>query len=142
MLSASEWETAAKVAAALVPAIVAVIGLARGPGQARAMLRFDVELLAKLPDSSAAHKRLLKQLDDRLAKFGDYEATASRDIPMLVVSIVTAPGLAYLAIWLTTRDEWWAIALAVPTATFSLLFLYGIFECAQRVPRDSKGKRL
>lgn len=118
-----------------------LVTVARGPGILRTRLRHDLDILKELPDS-AARDALLTHIDNEVSALVAYDK-ARRDVPMLVVSLALAPTSGYLASWLIlTKDDWWALALGAVCAVVSILFLYGIFETGERVPRDKDGKRI
>lgn len=137
-----DWETLAKTLAALVPAVVALVGLTRGPGSLRARLKHDAEILEKLPPSSSAHKRLLGLLDTQIERVAKLETDASRHWPSFVGALLTAPALGYATVWLFQRGTWWGVAAAIPVGLLTTVLIYGVFESAQRVPRDKAGKRI
>lgn len=136
------WEQVAKVAIAAVPAGTAALGIARGAGGLRNRLKHDVELLEKLPDESEAKEALLSSVARQIKRIERAEQDSSRDVPMLVLALVTAPLLGYLTLWLIQRGHWWTAILAVPTGVLGLVFVYGIFDSAENAPRGSTRRRL
>ncbi len=104
------------------------------------MIGHDVELAEKLPDSEA-RTALLDLVYSDVQALRRYDLEARRDVPMLVVALIAAPLLGYLTIWVIRQDGWWVLPAAVFSGVATLLFVYGIFESAQRVPRDQKGRR-
>ena len=135
-------DLALKALPALVPLVTVLITLGRGPGALRDRIKHDVELVEKLPDSRA-RDGMLDLVEREVRDLNRFDATASRDLPMFGLSLVSAPLLGYLTLWLI-RDQhgWWTVPTAVVSGLLALLFVYGIFETGQRVPRDKGGKRL
>ena len=125
----------------LGPVVVPLVGLfaasiGKGTARERRDLAHDAEIAMKLPEGEARTAVLnLVELEARALA----DTNRRRDVPMLVVSLVCAVGLGYLTTWLVTDPNWWRLMLAILTGTGALLFTYGVFECAQKVPRDSKG---
>lgn len=124
----------------MIALVAALLASSRGPGVIRSRLKHDAEVLEKLPESRARND-LIELLRDEIAVLRRYDQ-GRRDIPMMVVALLATPLLGYLTIWLAQLGKWWSIGLAIPFGLLALVFAYGIFETAQRVPRDSKGKRL
>jgi len=137
-----DWEVVGRVVAAVTPVVVAVVGLTRGPSRLRGAIRHDAETLKDLPQDGAAARAmedLLVQQIEQLNRRSSPDAT--RDWPMLVVALVASPLLGWLAVGLFARGGALWGTLAVGVGTMALLFLYGIFEAGQKVPRDNKGFR-
>jgi hypothetical protein len=128
--------------AAVVPAVVAAVGLARGPGSMRSRLRHDVQMLSELPPDSPAHKTLLAHVGDRIEHLAKFETEATRSWDSFVIALFISVGFGALALWLFTSDRWYWWLSGVPMAVIALATLTIMFEAAQRVPRDPKGKRL
>lgn len=137
-----DWPTTARVVATLVPAVVAVVAFASGPGGLRSRLRHDAEVLEKLPPGSAAHTELLDLVATQVTRIAQLETDASRNWPMLVGAALATPFAFWGTIELATADHWWWWIVAVGLGFTGLALLYGIFESAQRVPRDKDGNRL
>ena len=136
------WTDAAKTLPAVVPAAATIIGLGRGPGALRSRLRHDVELVEKLPADSTAQRKMLSHIESQIDRISKLETEASRDVQSLVLALIFAPTLGILTLYLADRDHWLAWAAAVFSGLLALVFVYGIFESAQRVPRDQKGHRI
>lgn len=58
---------------------------------------------------------------------------------MLVVPLIATPVLAFFAIGLGFNGEWWGILSGLALG-FAIVFAYGIFETAAKVPRNDKGR--
>lgn len=125
----------------LVTAAVSLIGVFRGESRLRAQLKADASIAATLPPGST-RERLLRHIDERVTALIDGETKKTRDYPMLAVSLILAPSLAYLTVWLVQRGTWWGYVCAVVCGVFALLFIYGIFETATKAERDAKGIRV
>lgn len=136
------WVDAAKTLPAVVPAVATVVGLGRGPGALRSRLKHDVDLVEKLPDGSGAQEKLLTHIEGQITRISKLETDATRDWSSFVLAIVSAPSLGVLTIYLAGREHWLAWIAAVFSGLLALVFVYGIFESAQRVPRDKKGHRV
>jgi hypothetical protein len=127
---------------ALVPLITLLVTLVRGPGALRSRIKHDIELLVQLPESAPARDALLSIINSDIETLGAYH-TAKRDWSMFVVAIICAPLLGYLAVWLVVeQDGWWTVPVAFVSGLFAVIFVYGIFEAGERVPRDEHGKRI
>lgn len=100
-----------------------------------------LELLEKLPEGSEARTLMLDHVAAQTRRLTSQQ-TGSRDLPTFVVSLLAAPVLGLLAIYLWQRGHWWGVPLAVFVGLLGVIFMYGIFESGQRVPRDAKGKRV
>lgn len=137
-----DWVGIARAASTALPAIAALAGLSRGPGRLRANLKHDAEILAKLPPDSSAYAALLRLVEAQVARMAKLETEATRHWSMFVVALLVTPLLGWLTIWLVQTATWWSILLAAPVGLLAIVFVYGIFETAQKVPRDSKGKRI
>jgi len=135
-------DVALKAIPVLVTLATFLVTLSRGPGALRSRLKHDVELVEKLPDS-LARAVLLDFVHEEAKALTKYELEASRQWPLFVFSLMVAPSLGYLTVWLI-RDQngWWTVPAAAVAGVVTLLFVYGIFETGQRVPRDKDGKRL
>lgn len=141
VMDLSSLKDAAPAIGAAATALVAIVGVLRGPGRLRSRLKADVEITAVMPDGNARN-RLLSFLDDQVAQLIEDETEKRRDWPMLVVWIVATVGLAALTLWLLQRGTWWSLVLAAPAGFLWLIFLYGVLETGQKVKRDAKGKRI
>ncbi len=139
---AVQWEPIIRSVVTVVPGLVAIVGLARGPGALRSRLKHDIELLEKLPEGSEPHAVMLDHISAQVHRMTAREDTASRDWPMFVVSVIAAPGLGLMSVYLWQQHHWWGILLASLSGLLAVIFLYGLFETGQRVPRDSRGKRI
>lgn len=135
-----DWESLARLVPAIAPVAVAALGATRGPGALRTAIRHDAETLKTLPADSQSAKALKSfpagQIE-RLARASSEDVT--RNVPMLVVAFLATPLLGWGAIALYQRGGMW-VALAILMGMLAMLFLHGIFETAQKVPRDGKGK--
>lgn len=119
-----------------------LLTLSRGPGVLRSRLKHDVELVEKLPDSPARDV-LLDFVHEQAKALTKYELEASRHWNLFVSSLFIAPSLGYFTVWLISEQSgWWTVPAAAVAGVATLLFVYGIFETGQRVPRDKDGKRL
>jgi hypothetical protein len=128
-----------KTLPALIPLVVAIIGATRGPGALRARLKHDAELVKDFPDSDA-RTALLKLVEDDVEALRHFDS-GSRNQSSLALAVAGTVLLGYLAIWLFAREGWWVI-LGALVGLLATVFLFGIFESAQKVPRDEKGKRI
>ncbi len=135
------WIDIAKALSILVPGVVTVAGLVRGPGAKRESVREDAQTLALLPADSKSYAAMERWLEEQIEFLRTFEKDASRDWPMFAVSVVAAPALAYATIELAVAGQWWQYVLAATTGMLAIVFVYGIFECAERVPRDKDRKR-
>lgn len=135
-----DWDVLIKVLTGLVTVATGLAGLLKSDGGRREAARQEAELLGKLPEGSKAHTALLTLLEADVADLAD-RRNWRRDWPMAIVSLVCAPGLGYLSLWLAQRGAWWGWLFAGPAALMALVFLFGLFECIQLAPRDAKGVR-
>ncbi|GAA0363856.1 hypothetical protein GCM10009530_11930 [Microbispora corallina] len=136
-----DWgDLVAKSLPAVVPLLTALYAATRGPGVIRERLKNDAEVLEKLPDSDA-RTQLLELIGDEVRALRQYNS-AKRDLTSLGMALVAAPALGYLALWLAGLGPWWGPPAALVAGFLALACTYGIFESAQRVPRDAKGRRL
>lgn len=109
----------------------------------RSRLRHDVDLLEKLPTDSPSRGALLEHVSLQVVRLCSLESPESRrDWSSFGFALVTAPLLLSLTVTLVQGGAWWQFALAPVTAVVGIACFYGIFESAQRVPRNAKGKRL
>ena len=99
-------------------------------------------MLEKLPEGSEAREVLLAHLAAQLRAMTTFESTAERNWSVFVGSLVAAPLVGFLAVYLYQRGTWWGIVAAVPAAVLALALVYMIFESGQRAPRDDGGKRI
>lgn len=141
-LLSADWATIGKVAVGVVPAAVTLAGLSRGPGAMRSRLKHDVELLEKLPPESEARTKYEAYLAIQVDRFAKLETESSRDIQGLVISGIMVVIFGAAALVLFSLDGWWWWIGGVVIAIFSLAGLSSMFDDAQRVPRDAKGKRV
>ena len=140
-LRSLDW---AKVLQAVGPAIVALASLIRmyrGTNRIHSALVAETEILSNLPKDSKLYNSMTQIVQRRIDQL-EMTHSAKRDWPMLVVSLIVAPGLTYLTIWLAQQGTWWGWLIAVPAGTLAILFIYGIFETSAQVPRDKSGKRI
>lgn len=131
-----------RLLAASLPALVTILGLLRGPGAIRTRLRHDVELLEKFPPDSEARRKFEVYLSEQVDHFAKYETASKRDVQGLVIAGVLVVGFGALALWLFTLEDWWWWILAASIAIFALAGLATMYESAQKIPRDDKGKPL
>ena len=136
----SNWDVLIRVLTALVTLVTALAGLLKSDGGKRTSIHEESEILINLPEGSAAHKKMQSLLEAEIVELANRRKWR-RDWPMAIVSLILAPSLGYLALWLTQQKTWWRWALATPVALFSFVFLYGLFECIQLAPRNEKGIR-
>ena len=136
-----KWQEVAQLLPPLVTLLVAIVGLAQGPGRARSALRHEAETLKDLPTGGPAAKAMEARIVDQIEQLNQLTSRdARRDVPMLVVALIAAPLLGWLTINLYGRDGWQWKAAAVGAGVMALLFVYGVFESARRIPRDEKGR--
>lgn len=134
-----EWDWVLKSVPVVATVLTAVVSASKGPGALRSRLKHDVELIEKVPESDA-RTALLDLVQSEIHALRRWEVDARRDWTSFVFALICAPSFGFLTIWLVQQDDWWSW-LSVLTGTLSLVLLYGIFESAQRVPRDKKGRR-
>jgi hypothetical protein len=136
-----DWESLARLVPVVAPVAVAVLGATRGPNPLRTAIRHDAETLKELPAESPAAKALESFLMDQIERLARASSEdVKRNVPMLVLALFATPLLGWGTIALYQRGGMWVLA-AVLVGTLATVFLYGIFESAQKVPRDGKGKR-
>jgi hypothetical protein len=136
----TDWaDVAAKTLPAVVPLITALFAATRGPNVIRSRIKHDAEVVEKLPDSEA-RTELLDLLRDEVDELRLYNQ-GRRNLPTLAMAFVAALATGYLTVWLARQGAWWEL-LAIPSGFLTVVLVYGVFESAQRVPRDEKGKRL
>lgn len=135
------WESLARLVPVLAPVAVAALGTTRGPNPLRTAIRHDVETLKELPAESPAAKVMESFLMDQIERLARASSEdVRRDVPMLVFALFATPLLGWGAIALYQRGDVWVLA-AFLVGMLAMVFLNGIFESAQKVPRDGKGKR-
>lgn len=144
-----DWGVIAKVLGGLIPLVVSLIGFARGPGALRSRLKHDAEVLEKIPAESSAHAGLLQLIEVQVDRIAKLETEASRNWNTFVGALVAAPvcfwGAAAIAAsgpWLGAGGVILRVVLAAAVGFVGVACLYGIFESAQRVPRDENGDRI
>lgn len=137
-----EWQDIARVAVGAVPAVVAVVGLTRGPGSLRSTLNHDIAALKDLPPDSAAHGRLLLLIEREVDRLAKWETESTRDISGVILGVILTVALGALGLALLGYDGWYWHLAAVPVFFVAAVGLYGMFESIQRVPRNEKGHRL
>lgn len=136
-----DWSKALQAVGPILVAAATLARQLRGTSRLHAHLASEVEILSKLPPNSglyASMSRIVQRRIDALETFN----TAKRDWGMLAVSLVAAPGLTYLTIWLVQRDEWWGWIIAAPVGFLAAIFIYGVYETGTPAIRDDKGKRI
>lgn len=134
-------EAIAQLLTAATVAISTAAALARGSGTARAKLLDDIEVLKSLPADSAARERMLAHVDQQVNALTRGEQ-GSRHWSMFAVAVIASAGLGMATIRLAQRGDAWGVTAATITGALALVFVYGIFETAAKVPRDTHGKRL
>nr|WP_146177678.1 hypothetical protein [Sphaerisporangium cinnabarinum] len=134
------WDVALKAVGVLLPVIVPLVLASLRTSPLDRRLDHDVERVAKLPESEA--RTLILERIRRTVEAQSAEPEGRRDTPMLVVSVILTGALGWLTVWLVANGAWWSYTLAAVAALLCLLFVYGIFETAQKVPRDEKGRRI
>jgi hypothetical protein len=137
-----DWATAWRAALGALPVIVTLAGLARGPGAVRSRLKHDVELLEKLPEGTAARESYEKYLETQVNRLAKLETESSRDLQGLVISVVLVVAIGGFGLWLMTLDHWVGWVIGVAAIVFAAAGLGSVFDDAQKVPRDEKGKRI
>lgn len=139
-MSNMNWDVLIRVLTGLITLTTGLAGLLKSDGGLRSSIREEVEILNNLPEGSDAHKKMQYLLDMEIADLAD-RRNWRRNWPMAIVSLICAPSFGYLALWLAQRKALWGWGLATPAALLALLFLFGLFECIQLAPRNSKGIR-
>lgn len=134
-----DWELLSRLIAALATLGTATAGFFKGSGAERSAAKEEAELLALLPTDSDAYRMLAAHVTRRVERLTQ---PGTRDWPMFVVALLVAPVLGWTTIWLVQRGTMWSWLLAPLAGLAFLIFLYGLFETAQKVSRDTKGKRL
>jgi len=137
-----DYQSLGRVLLGALPAVVAVIGLYRGPGTLRANLRHDIEMLEKLPEGSDARTKMLAFVDSQVERFAKLETEASRDRIGFSIGLFMSVGFGALGLWCATQGGFWWMFGAVWAWSGSLLSLGLLFDSAQRVPRDEKGTKI
>jgi hypothetical protein len=135
-----DWEALTKLVVAVVPALAGLIAAARGPTRVRSNLRHDGETLEKLPEGAA--KEELLRLVERQVSGLRRSLDGQRNTGVLVMALIATPLLGVFALWLFQRDTWWGLVSGAVVSFLAISCAYGIFESAERVPRDSKGRRI
>lgn len=134
------WDDVSKIAAAVGPVVVALVGAAAS-GVAnhnrRARLKADAELLKLLPEQSESRKLLETHIERSIVRLG--EDDEKRRDPFGTVLALVFLGFAGW-IWTLAIDgsNWWA-ALAVP---LTVIGFAGFGSDAFRAKRDERGRRL
>lgn len=136
-----DWNLLVGLIPPLAPVAVALAGASRGPGRLRADLKHDAEVAKLLPDDGHARREMEGLLLQEVRSLRRY-ASGRRQLGFTFMAIVGTALVGYLAIWLLRQEAWWTVAMGILAGLSTLPFLYGIFESAEKVPRDEKGKRL
>ena len=139
-MSDMNWDVLIRVLTGLITLTTGLAGLLKSDGGRRASIREEVEIIKNLPEGSDAYRKMQSLLEAEIADLAD-RRNWRRDWPMAIVSLICAPSFGYLAIWLAQRKALWGWVLATPATLSALLFLFGLFECIQLAPRNSKGIR-
>lgn len=128
-----------KFVPALIPVVSLVLSATQGTGKERKIMAHDAEVASQLPEGPARNA-VLALVERQAELLGDN--SRRRDTPMLVVSLLVATAAWYGTVWLFQLDQWWGYVLSLLCGIVGLLFTYGIFETAKRIPRDDKGHAL
>lgn len=134
------WDDLIRALTGLITLTTGLAGLLKSDGGRRTAIREEAEILEKLREGSSAYETLQALLDAEVAELAN-RRDWKRNWPMAIFSLICAPGLGYLALWLTQREGWWGWLLATPVALFAIVFLYGLFDSVQLAPRNAKGNR-
>lgn len=137
-----DWTAAGRVLAGVVPVVIALVGLSRGPGAVRARLRHDIELLDKLPAGSPAYQRLESYLDGQVERFTKLETESSRDVQGAIISFVLVLAFAFTGVWLVSLGAWWQAVPGLVSLLFAAVGTGETYKAVQRVPRDEAKKPL
>lgn len=113
----------------------------RGDGGRRNQIKADAEILVLLPKESKAYKDLESHIEGEVLQLRRW-SSGKQNWTMFVFALVAAPLLGWSSFLFFARDVWWSYIAGVATTMLALVFLYGLFETGQRVPRDEKGKRI
>ncbi|MGP5391853.1 hypothetical protein [Glutamicibacter arilaitensis] len=127
-----------KIIPPLATLATVIVGWAQSQGKLRATLKDDAEILTLLPEGEARTK-LASYIAERVEHLKKTDS-GTRDIPIFVVAVVSTVLFGYLTIWLWGLEQWWTYALAVAAGSFFLIFLYGVFETAQKKDRTGEKK--
>lgn len=139
-LFGADLTTIGRVLVGAVPAVVTLVGLTRGPGAMRSRLKHDVEVLEKLPAGTEARTRYEAYLAIQVERFAKLETESRRDIQGLVIAGFLVVGVGAIALYCFALEGWWWWICGVVLSVFAIAGLSTMFEAAQRVPRNEKGK--
>ncbi len=132
------WETGSKIALSALPVLAALMALFRGRGGRYTRVKQNAELLALLPEGSAARNRLLKYLDDSITALAREEESQRRDPFGTGLAVVFLIGAAITLIFAIDGSGWWWVA----TATLLVFGVAGLAESATMSERDDRGRRI
>lgn len=127
------WDTASKIAIAVLAALAAITHLSFwGTFTRRVQIKRDTELLRLLPAGTATHGRLLQHIDRSLARLAAEEDKQTLDRVGMVL------GFAYLLVagvmaTLAAQGAGWGW---IPAATLAVLSLASFADAWSRAQRD------
>jgi hypothetical protein len=129
------WTLGAQAIVAVVPILVALIGLRNRPDPERRRMAHDSAVLERLPPGSPAREHLL-QVIERDAQTIAQRIHYTRDWGSFALGLSGAVFLGSVAVWLAMLGHWWALLLALLPASLWVVFVFGMFDSLQL--RDQK----
>lgn len=131
-----DWDKIAVAGAGVLAVALQLLRDRAGRSSTRSHVKHDLEILALLPESSAAKARLEASIDERVGRMLEDEAEKRRDPYSTLLGII----FLVLAVWMTTiGTRFWSLWL-VPAAILLLFGLVGLFQGLVPQKRDEKGR--
>lgn len=137
-----DWTLVGRLIASSVPVLLAaILGFVRGPGVPRTRVSHDADLLAKLPESSAAHRTLSSHINSQLERIVVLDDQGKRDWSGAVIAAVLIAGFLAAALWLWQQATWWGYSSSIALAIFALAGTSIMFESLELTVRDDRGNK-
>jgi hypothetical protein len=130
------WQALSPIVVVLLPILGAVAQRIRRPEGSYRLIKRDLELLASLPEDSAARSSLLRHVDRSIEGLISYDEDMRRSGFGIVLALIFLTSGSALTILAIDGGGWWWW----PVIAFLVIFgLVGLAQDAPRRRRDEQG---
>jgi len=134
-----KWDDVTKVAAAVGPVVVALVGVAAASAAThnrRSRLKTDAEVLKLLPENGEARKLLAAHIERAIVRLAE-DDEMRRDPLGVVIALMLLGFAGWTGVLALDHPKWWWAAIPLGS-----MGAYGFVSDAFRAKRDERGRRL